>query len=53
MLRSIKKKAEYVRKMNLGGAAVDSINQDDFSGTCGTVKFPLLKTLNQALRYKC
>ncbi|XP_033213930.1 chitotriosidase-1-like [Belonocnema kinseyi] len=51
-VESIKKKAEYVQKMNLGGAVVDSINQDDFSGTCGRVKFPLLKTLNRALRFQ-
>ena len=49
--RSITKKAEYVKTMNLGGAFLWSIDMDDFNGTCGE-KFPLLKTLNRILRNK-
>ncbi|XP_033215021.1 probable chitinase 2 [Belonocnema kinseyi] len=51
-VKSIKKKAEFVKKMNLGGAMMWSVDQDDFHGTCGE-KFPLLKTLNRVLRNKC
>ncbi|XP_033229578.1 chitotriosidase-1-like [Belonocnema kinseyi] len=51
-VKSIKKKAEYVEKMNLGGVSVWTINQDDLRGQCGET-FPLLKTLNRAIRQKC
>ncbi|XP_033229580.1 chitinase-3-like protein 1 [Belonocnema kinseyi] len=51
-VKSIKMKAEYAQKMQLGGAMAFTIDQDDFSGTCGE-KFPLLNTLSQALKNQC
>lgn len=48
-IRSIKKKAEFINELGLGGAMVWSIETDDFKGICGR-KYPLLKTLNEGLR---
>ncbi|XP_033213751.1 probable chitinase 10 [Belonocnema kinseyi] len=50
---SIKLKAEYAKRMQLGGVFADSIEGDDFSGHCGGEKFPLLTTLSRVLRDKC
>ncbi|KAK0161123.1 hypothetical protein PV327_009635 [Microctonus hyperodae] len=46
---SIKEKAEFIKKLDLGGAMVWSIETDDFRGVCGE-KYPILKTLNAVLR---
>ncbi|XP_044586743.1 chitotriosidase-1-like isoform X1 [Cotesia glomerata] len=46
---SIKAKAQFAKKMGLGGAMVWSIETDDFRGTCGE-KYPLIKTLRVVLR---
>lgn len=42
-------KAEYVRDMHLGGAMVMNLEHDDFLGTCGEGKHPLMHTLLQIL----
>ena len=49
IIRSIAEKSEYVKKMNLGGAMIWSVETDDFKGKCGE-KYPLLKTINSVLR---
>ncbi|XP_033229582.1 acidic mammalian chitinase-like [Belonocnema kinseyi] len=49
---SLMVKAEYAKKMQLGGVMVDSIDDDDYAGACGE-KFVLLKTLNRVFRSKC
>ncbi|XP_020296290.1 chitinase-3-like protein 1 isoform X1 [Pseudomyrmex gracilis] len=46
---SLKEKTDYIKKLNLGGAMLWSIETDDFFGKCGE-KYPLLKTLNAELR---
>lgn len=43
-------KAKYMRSMNLGGGMVWSLDFDDFKGSCGCGKNPLLTALNQVLR---
>ncbi|XP_046753665.1 probable chitinase 2 [Diprion similis] len=48
-VKSITEKANYVKKMGLGGAMVWSIETDDFGGVCGN-KYPLLNALNRVLR---
>ncbi|XP_043277640.1 acidic mammalian chitinase-like isoform X2 [Venturia canescens] len=48
-VESIKEKAEYAKKMGLGGAMIWSIETDDFRGKCGE-SYPLIKTLNHVLR---
>ncbi|XP_033213747.1 acidic mammalian chitinase-like [Belonocnema kinseyi] len=50
---SIKLKAEYAKRMQLGGVFADSIEGDDFSGHCGGEKFTLLKAMSRVLRDKC
>ncbi|XP_033213749.1 acidic mammalian chitinase-like, partial [Belonocnema kinseyi] len=49
---SIKLKAEYAKRMQLGGVFADSIEGDDFSGHCGGEKFTLLKTMSRVLKDK-
>ncbi|KAK0161121.1 hypothetical protein PV327_009633 [Microctonus hyperodae] len=48
-VRSIKKKSEFIKKLDLGGAMVWSIETDDFRGICGE-KYPLLNTLINGIR---
>ncbi|KAJ8680394.1 hypothetical protein QAD02_016181 [Eretmocerus hayati] len=49
--RSLEEKADYVKKMGLGGMMVWSLETDDFKGNCGE-KYPLLNVINQNLRGK-
>lgn len=49
LFRSIKEKAEFIKRLDLGGAMIWSIETDDFRGICGA-KYPLLKTINHVLR---
>lgn len=46
---SLTEKAEYAKRMGLGGAMIWSIETDDFKGICGE-KYPLLNSLNKSLR---
>lgn len=48
-VQSVKIKAEYVRKMGLGGAMVWSIETDDFRGVCGT-PWPLLTVVHNVVK---
>lgn len=47
--RSLKTKMEWLKEQGFGGIMVWSIDMDDFSGRCGSGKYPLLTTLNQEL----
>ncbi|XP_018787057.1 PREDICTED: chitinase-3-like protein 1 [Bactrocera latifrons] len=47
--RSIFLKAQYVRDNDLAGVMVWSLESDDFRGTCGGEKYPLLQTINRVL----
>jgi len=51
---SVRLKAEFAFDMKLGGVMVWSVETDDFKGLCsnGTIKYPLLRTLNTALSKK-
>ncbi|KAH8272046.1 hypothetical protein KR026_004304, partial [Drosophila bipectinata] len=46
----IRRKAQYVKNMKLGGGMIWALDLDDFHGRCGCGKHPLLRTLNQELR---
>lgn len=48
--QSIEEKVEYAKGKKLGGVMVWSIETDDFRGTCGRTKYPLLKKINQLLK---
>ncbi|CAL8134680.1 unnamed protein product [Orchesella dallaii] len=45
----IETKCEFVKDLGLGGVMIWSLDLDDFRGDCGP-KYPLLKTINNALR---
>lgn len=49
-VENIHEKGKYMRQMNLGGGMIWALDLDDFRGTCGCGKYPLLTTLNSALR---
>lgn len=47
-VESVKIKADYINKRELGGAMIWSLNQDDYDGSkCGQGKFPLLSTISK------
>lgn len=46
----IRHKAEYVNAMGLGGIMFWTIDQDDYSGTCLGIKYPLIKAGSEALK---
>ncbi|XP_030077380.1 chitotriosidase-1 [Microcaecilia unicolor] len=49
-VESIKRKVQYLKMNNLGGAMVWAIDLDDFTGSfCNQGKFPLIKTLKTQL----
>lgn len=47
--KSIALKVDYIKKENLAGVMVWSIESDDFRGTCGGKKNPLLHVINSVL----
>lgn len=49
-INMIRKKSQYVLDMGLGGGMIWALDLDDFRGTCGCEKHPLLKTINRILR---
>ncbi|XP_044316703.1 probable chitinase 10 isoform X2 [Drosophila rhopaloa] len=46
----IRRKAQFIRSLRLGGGMVWALDLDDFRGRCGCGKHPLLRTINQELR---
>ncbi|XP_043267881.1 probable chitinase 10 [Venturia canescens] len=46
----VKLKAEFIKKMGLGGGMVWALDLDDFKNYCGCEPHPLLRTLNRVLR---
>ncbi|ESO96695.1 hypothetical protein LOTGIDRAFT_143732 [Lottia gigantea] len=49
---SLEIKANYARDRDLGGAMLWSVETDDFTGSCGDGRYPLLKTVNNIIRNK-
>ncbi|CAG2118127.1 unnamed protein product [Medioppia subpectinata] len=47
--QSFKDKLSYLKSKGLGGAIIWSIDTDDFHGTCGGLKHPLIKTISGEL----
>ncbi|XP_011303299.1 probable chitinase 3 [Fopius arisanus] len=46
----IRLKAEFIKKMGLGGGMVWALDLDDFKNRCGCEPSPLLRTMNRVLR---
>merc|ERR1712071_57867 len=46
----VRRKAEMVRSMKLGGAMAWALDLDDFKNRCGCEHHPLLRTINRVLR---
>lgn len=42
-------KTKYIRDTKLGGTMIWALDMDDFQGTCGEGKYPLLSALNKGL----
>uniref|UniRef100_T1JB05 chitinase n=1 Tax=Strigamia maritima TaxID=126957 RepID=T1JB05_STRMM len=49
-VETIKRKAEFIKSLKLGGAMIWALDFDDFRNRCCTEENPLLKTLNRVLR---
>lgn len=49
-VENVRIKAKFMRDLNLGGGMIWALDLDDFSGSCGCGKYPLLTTMNQVLR---
>ncbi|KAH8271606.1 hypothetical protein KR018_010933, partial [Drosophila ironensis] len=47
--RSISLKAQYALEHHLGGVMIWSLESDDFRGTCGQQRYPLLREINRVL----
>lgn len=48
-VESIRRKAQYVRDMGLGGGMVWALDLDDFRGRCGEGPHPLMSTIQRVL----
>lgn len=48
--KMIRRKSELVRSLNLGGAMVWALDLDDFRGSCGNGKHPLLTQIARVLK---
>ncbi|GLG95341.1 Probable chitinase 10 [Gryllus bimaculatus] len=48
--RSLKMKMEWLREAGYGGVMIWSVDMDDFTGSCGAGRFPLLRALRQELK---
>jgi len=46
----VRRKAGFIRDLKLGGGMIWALDLDDFRGSCGCGKHPLLGALNQELR---
>lgn len=46
----VRRKAQYIKRMHLGGGMIWAVDMDDFRGRCGCGKYPLLRTINYELR---
>ncbi|XP_025423968.1 probable chitinase 10 isoform X2 [Sipha flava] len=51
-VETVKRKAEYVKSMNLGGAMVWALDLDDFRNVCGQGNYPLLGAITETLGQK-
>lgn len=49
-VETLRAKAKYIRDSKLGGTMIWALDFDDFRGTCGEGKYPLLSALNKGLR---
>nr|ARA90555.1 chitinase-like protein [Chrysomya megacephala] len=47
--KSLALKVDYVKKENLGGIMIWSIESDDFKGVCSKKRYPLLSLINEML----
>ncbi|XP_055907585.1 probable chitinase 2 [Eupeodes corollae] len=50
--RTIRQKAEYVLREKLGGMMLWSIDTDDFRGKCSNQMYPLLRAMNEGLKWE-
>lgn len=51
--KSARKKAEYVKKMNLGGVSIWSLDMDDFKGWfCNLGTFPIIGAIKEEFEHK-
>jgi GH18 family chitinase len=47
--RSVTLIAQWIRQQGLAGAMVFDLHSDDWSGSCGFDRFPLIKAINRTL----
>lgn len=46
---TIRRKSEYIRKMDLGGGMIWALDLDDFKNRCGEGRHPLLTIIRNVL----